>query len=81
MQITINIPDNLPQAIVEQQINEFEEKLIRLTATTAVSNKSKKIQAIQQIIKRCESFPVIDERTPDEILGYEQSPIGLWGDD
>ena len=81
MQITINIPDNLPQAIVEQQINEFEEKLIRLTATTAVSNKSKKIQAIQQIIKRCESLPVIDERTPDEILGYEQSPIGLWGDD
>ena len=81
MQITINIPDNLPQAIVEQQINEFEEKLIRLTATTAVSNKSKKIQAIQQIIKRCESLPVIDERTPDEILGYEQSPSGLWGDD
>ena len=81
MQITINIPDNLPQAIVEQQINEFEEKLIRLTATTAVSNKSKKIQAIQQIMKRCQSLPVIDERTPDEILGYEQSPIGLWGDD
>lgn len=81
MQITINIPDNLPQAIVEQQINEFEEKLIRLTATTTVNNKSKKIQAIQQIIKRCESLPVIDERTPNEILGYEQSPSGLWGDD
>jgi len=81
MQITINIPDNLPQAIVEQQINEFEEKLIRLTTTTAVNNKSKKLQAIQQIIKRCESLPVIDERTSDEILGYEQSPNGLWGDD
>ena len=81
MQITINIPDNLPQAIVEQQINEFEEKLIRLTATTAVNNKSEKLQAIQQIINRCESLPVIDERTPDEILGYEQSPSGLWGDD
>ena len=27
MQITINIPDNLPQAIVMQQIKEFEEKL------------------------------------------------------
>lgn len=81
MQITINIPDNLPQAIVEQQINEFEEKLIRLTATTAVNNKSEKLQAIQQIIRRCESLPVIDERTPDEILGYEQSPSGLWGDD
>lgn len=81
MQITINIPDNLPQAIVEQQINEFEEKLIRLTATTVVNNKSKKFQAIQQIIKRCESLPVIDERTADEILGYEQSPSGLWGDD
>jgi hypothetical protein len=81
MQIKINIPDNLPQAIVEQQINEFEEKLIRLTATTAVNIKSEKLQAIQQIIKRCESLPVIDERTPDEILGYEQSPNGLWSDD
>ncbi|WP_009633383.1 type II toxin-antitoxin system VapC family toxin [Synechocystis sp. PCC 7509] len=42
--------------------------------------KSQKFSAIQQIIKRCESLPVIDERTPDEILGYEQSPSGLWGD-
>ena len=27
MQITINTPDNLPQAFIQQQIKELEEKL------------------------------------------------------
>lgn len=27
MQVLINVPDNLPQAIIQQQIKEFEEKL------------------------------------------------------
>ena len=27
MQVTINVPDNLPQVIIQQQISEFEEKL------------------------------------------------------
>jgi len=27
MQVTINIPDNLPQAAIQQQVHEFEEKL------------------------------------------------------
>lgn len=30
MQITINVPDNLPFAIVQQQIAEFENRLKRL---------------------------------------------------
>lgn len=29
MQVLINIPDTLPPAIVQQQIKEFEEKLIK----------------------------------------------------
>jgi len=73
MQITIDIPDNLPQALIDRQIKEFEEKLANLTATT-INTKSQKLQAMLQIIKRCKSIPIIDPRTPDQILGYEQSP-------
>jgi hypothetical protein len=70
MQITINIPDNLPQALIEEQIKEFEEKLANLTQAN-INTKSQKFQTIQQIIKRCEGLPIIDPRTPDQILGYE----------
>ena len=66
MQITINIPDNLPPAIVQQQISEFEEKLNRLTPNP----KEQKQQAMMQLIKKCASLPTLDERTPDEILGF-----------
>jgi hypothetical protein len=27
MQVTVNIPENLPETVVQQQIAEFEEKL------------------------------------------------------
>ena len=80
MQITINVPDNLPQAIVQQQIDEFEEKLNRLT-TANVNNKTQMQQAIMQIVKNCAGLPTIDHRAADEILGYEESAIGLWGDE
>jgi len=29
MQVLINVPDTLPQAIIQQQIKEFEERLIK----------------------------------------------------
>jgi hypothetical protein len=76
MQVTINVPDNLPPALVRQQISEFEEKLSRLAPNT----KEQKQQALMQLIKKCASLPTLDERTPDEILGYDDSPIGLWGE-
>ena len=33
------------------------------------------------IAKKCSSLPTLDHRTADEILGYEKSEIGLWGDE
>lgn len=77
MQITINIPDNLPSAVIQQQISEFEEKLKRLTPNP----KEQKQQAIMQIIKNCANLPTIDQQTPDEILGYDKSSMGLWSDE
>lgn len=76
MQITINIPDNLPPAIVKQEVSEFEAKLKRLKP----KHKAKSQQAILQIIKTCASLPTLDPRTPDEILGYDEDAMGLWGD-
>ncbi len=83
MQITINVPDNLPQAIIQQHIAELEDKLKQQAncLTHTANNKTKKQQAIIQIAKKCASLPTIDHRTADEILGYEKSAMGLWGDE
>jgi len=84
MQVTINIPDNLPQAAIQQQVHEFEEKLKQQAKRIApLENKTKeqKYQAIMKIAKKCSSLPTLDHRSAEGILGYEQSEIGLWGDE
>ena len=82
MQIIINAPDNLPPAIIQQQIKELETRLIeqakRLNNQT---NKTAKEKTIMEIAKRCASLPDLDSRSSDEILGYSESPMGLWGDE
>lgn len=82
MQITINAPDNLPQDFIQLQIRELESKL-RQQANRLMTNTSSnaKEQAIMQISKRCASLPELDHRSSDEILGYTDSEMGLWGDE
>ncbi len=75
MQITINIPDNLPPANVKQEVSESEAKLKRLKPI----HKAKNQQTILQIIKTCAGLPTLDARTPGEILGYDKDVTGLWG--
>ena len=79
MQITINIPNNLPPATVQQHIIEFEEKLNRLLSSA--NHKTRDVQAIRNIINQSASLPILDSRTANEILGYESSEIGLWGNE
>lgn len=83
MQVTINIPDDLPQVIVQQQIFEFEEKLREQAkqVTPLTYDKEKKYQDIMSIARKCSSLPTLDHRKADEILGYEKSEMGLWGDE
>ena len=83
MQITINIPDNLPQVAIRQQISEFEEKLREQAkqVTSITYDKEQKFQDIMSIARKCSSLPTLDHRTADEILGYEKSEMGLWGDE
>jgi sulfur transfer protein SufE len=82
MQVTINIPENLPETVIQQQIAEFEEKLRKQAKQiTPITNKKQKYQAIMNIAKKCSSLPTLDHRSADDILGYEQSEMGLWGDE
>ncbi len=82
MQVTINIPENLPQIVIQQEILEFEEKLKEQAklAIPITKNKKQKYLAILSIARKCSSLPTLDRRTVNEILGYEQSEFGLWGD-
>jgi hypothetical protein len=83
MQITINAPDNLPQAFIQQQIKELEAKFKQQAnrLTTKISDKDERYLAMKKISEEYASLPVLDPRSADEILGYDQSPMGLWGDE
>lgn len=90
MQITINVPDNLPPPIVQQYINTIEAqmRLIAKLASNKLFYEDKKIpsktklasfEQILQIATECVNLPILDSRSADEILGYDNSPIGLFG--
>ncbi|MDO9048006.1 MAG: hypothetical protein Q7U66_09745 [Methylobacter sp.] len=84
MQVTINIPETLPPTIIKQRIRELEESLQQEAKQfAAVSNKkppqkSAKFLKLMSIADDCAQLPTIDPRSADEILGYQQSEIGLW---
>ncbi len=75
MQITIDIPDNLPKNILQQHIHKFEEMLKQQVNIlgTKISEKEEKYQQIMKIAKKCSSLETIDHRSSDEILGYNDS--------
>jgi hypothetical protein len=83
MQITINVPDNLPSPIVQQYIHNIEAQMrlmAELANNTLIKNKPASFEQILQIATECANLPVLDSRSPDEILGYDDSPFGLFGD-
>jgi hypothetical protein len=50
MQILINVPDNLPQTVIQQQIKEFEEKLKK-----QVSQSKKTLSKWEKMVQRIEA--------------------------
>ncbi len=48
---------------------------------TTVKNKPASFEQILQIATECANLPVLDSRSPDEILGYDDSPFSLFGDE
>jgi hypothetical protein len=90
MQITINVPDNFPNHIVQQYISNIEAqmRLIAELAVNKIANEPKKtlttkqlsFEQLLQIANECSALPVLDSRSADEILGYDNSSCGLFGD-
>jgi len=60
--------ENLTQAI----IHALEQRLERLRGRRTISDTA---QEIMKISKRCSSLPDQDQRTPEEILDYDQTGI------
>jgi len=74
MQLTINVPDNLPKAVVTQRIKELEQNLQNeanffTNALAAKQAKQEKLAALTKISQECAALPTLDERPADEILG------------
>lgn len=60
--------ENLTQTI----IHALEERLERLRGRRTVADTTQEIMAVSQ---RCSCLPDLDRRSPEEILGYNQSGI------
>ena len=60
--------ESLTQAIT----HALEERLERLSGRRSATDIRQEIMAVSQ---RCSSLSDIDKRSPDEILGYNQSGI------
>jgi len=60
--------ESLTQAI----IHALEERLERLSGKRSATDIRQEIMAVS---RRCSSLSDIDKRSPDEILGYNQSGI------
>jgi hypothetical protein len=79
MQITINVPDNLPPPMVQQYISNIEAqmRLIAELASNKLSSEDKKktlktkpvsFELLLQIATECANLPVLDSHSADKIL-------------
>jgi|GEM_PF-2282362 hypothetical protein len=51
-----------------------------ITKTDNVQKLQKK-QKLMRIAKECANLPTLDNYSPDQILGYDQSDFGFWSND
>ncbi len=76
MALVINDPDidRLAQELAEVEqvsVREAVERALRarLAQEQAIQEKRRKIRELQERVK---SYPVYDDRTPEEIIGYDE---------
>ncbi|HEX2589942.1 MAG TPA: type II toxin-antitoxin system VapB family antitoxin [Rhizomicrobium sp.] len=62
------------ESITDAVINALKERLAR-TDAKKVGDREKRKAEIRDILKRMDTYPVLDNRTPDEILGYDQNGL------
>lgn len=54
--------------------------VLRPVAKSArVATPKASLEKLAEISRRCAALPVLDDRSPDEILGYADDPLGLPG--
>jgi hypothetical protein len=66
------------EEILGQAVKQYLEKSLPDPLHTR-NNSVARVEEILAIAEEFAKLPILDNRTPDEILGYEKSPIGLWG--
>lgn len=83
--MTLNIKNNDALALVEDLsratgqnktqviIEALREKLAKVRAQKNVSNPDKFMKSILSIVAQCQKMKVKDDRTADEILGYDKN--------
>jgi antitoxin VapB len=57
------------ETLTEAVVVALRERLARTTGRTDVGSLREELAAIRQ---RCASLPVLDQRTPEAILGYDE---------
>lgn len=60
------------ETLTEAVIEALRERLIRERGRSRGPRVSEQLAAIG---RRCASLPVLDQRTPDEILGYDEQGL------
>jgi len=83
--IQIKLKDNYVQDLLEVLSNHKEMPIDDIVVQgfskeNSENNRHKKAK-LMQIARACASLPTLDNRSPDQILGYDHSEFGLWDDD
>lgn len=60
---------------LERELAHDETRLHPLDGRPGYPPGEERLQAILRIARRAATRPVLDERTPDEILGYDESGL------
>jgi len=60
------------ETITEATVKALEERLLRVRGRRADQGLAERIM---EIGRHCASLPVLDDRTPDEILDYDETGV------
>ena len=60
------------ESLTEAVINALRERLLRKTGRTEPRDL---VAAIRQIQREVAELPILDPRTPDEIIGYDENGL------
>jgi antitoxin VapB len=60
------------ESLTEAVLNALRERLRREEGKTATPSL---LQDLEEIRERCRRLPVLDDRPPDELIGYDESGL------